>query len=226
MFGCVWTFLYLCNTNMEQRYNTSININPLREFCEQHGEVIDYRKGERMECEGEPARWFAFVEKGCFKYVTRGISDGQEHITWFSFEGELVGDYPNLLYNTPAKLTIEAMTPCRVLRTSGENLRQFFSQSAETMELHNLISDHILTQFQARYLDFYRTTSRERYELLLHRCPGIVNDLPLNALASFLNITPKTLSMLRRDITFGGSAYPPHEILYPSKDFCFDSHIL
>ena len=63
------------------------------------------------------------------------------------------------------------------------------------------------------YLDLHRTTARKRYDLLMRRCPGIVNELPLNVIASFLrstlvallakNITPKTISMLRRDITYG-----------------------
>ena len=58
-------------------------------------------------------------------------------------------------------------------------------------------------KFSNDRLDLHRTTPRERYDLLMQRCPGIVNELPLNAIASFLNITPKTISMLRRDITFG-----------------------
>ena len=215
---------------MEQRYNTSYpnaNFQRLRDFIEQHGEVVDYSKGEQLESEGAPAQWFAFVEKGCFKYVARGISDGHEHIAWFSLSGEFVCCYPNLLYGQTALFTIEAMTPCRVVRVSGERLKQFLSQSVENMELHVSLSDHILSQFQARYIDFYRTTPRERYEMLLQRCAGIVNDLPLNAIASFLNITPKTLSMFRRDITFGeGDAYPPLETLYLSKDFDLDNHIL
>ena len=81
----------------------------LREFCEHEGEVVSYQKGERMECEGESANWFGFVTEGCFKYTTNGINDGKEHITWFSFEGEYVGDYPNCLDGRPAQTTIEAM---------------------------------------------------------------------------------------------------------------------
>lgn len=190
---------------MEQRYSTSFHDTSfmrLRDFCNRHGEIVNYRKGEQMETEGDPAQWFAFVEKGCFKYVTRGISDNREHIVWFSFFGEFVGNYPDLLYGHPSRLTIEAMMPSRVVRVSGEKLKQFFGQNSKTMELHNTLSDHVLTQFQSRYIDFYRTNPRERYELLLQRCPGIVNDLPLNAIASFLHITPKTLSMIRHGITY------------------------
>lgn len=106
---------------MEQKFSThdhGINLHLLRQFCEREGVAVDYQKGDRLACEGQPARWFGFVAKGCFKYVVRDFSSGKEHITWFSFEGEFVGDYPN-------------------------------------------------------------------------------------AIASFLNITPKTISMIRRGITFG-----------------------
>ena len=44
----------------------------------------------------------------------------REHITWFSFEGEFAGDYPNCLDGGPALTTIEAMVPTRIIRVSGE----------------------------------------------------------------------------------------------------------
>ena len=53
----------------------------LREFCEREGKEVTYRKGDQLEREGAPARWFGFVTEGCFKYVTYGISDDREHIT-------------------------------------------------------------------------------------------------------------------------------------------------
>ena len=68
---------------MEEKYQStehSIDLGRLHDFIRQHGEAVDYRRGERLETEGEPARWLAFVERGQFKYVVRGISDGREHI--------------------------------------------------------------------------------------------------------------------------------------------------
>ena len=188
---------------MEQKFgNNSIDLQVLRDYCKQEGCMVEYRKGEQMEQEGEPSRWFGFVEEGCFKYVTRGISDGKEHITWFSFEGEFVGNYPCCLNSSPALTTVEAMTPCRVLRVSGKQLHQLFRQNMEMMELRGIIGEHLLSQCRARYLDFHRATARERYELLLNRCPGIVQYLPLHAISSFLCITPQMLSKIRKNITF------------------------
>ena len=77
------------------------------------------------------------------------------------------------------------MMPSRVLRVTGEQLKEFFSQDMETMKLRALIAEHILLQFRSRYLDLHCTSPRERYDLLLQRCPA-----------------PNYLSTIRKDITF------------------------
>ena len=126
---------------MEQKFGkNSIDIEALREFCEREGKMVEYRKGDQLEREGDPARWFGFVTEGCFKYVTYGISDDREHITWFSFAGEFVGDYPACLDGRPSQTTIKAMMPSRMLRVSGEQLMDFFRQDAEKMELRSCLA--------------------------------------------------------------------------------------
>ena len=188
---------------MEQKFGkNSIDIEALREFCEREGKMVEYRKGEQLEREGDPARWFGFVAEGCFKYVTHGISDDKEHITWFSFEGEFAGDYPACLDGGPALTTIEAMVPTRIIRVSGEQLVKRFSQDKKSMDLRCLVAEHLLSQARARYTDLHRATPLERYELLLRRCPGIARHLPLNAIASFLCVTPQQLSRIRKTVTF------------------------
>ncbi len=212
---------------MEQKFsNNSIDLQVLLDFCKREGKMVEYRKGDQMEREGDPARWFGFVTEGCFKYVNHGISDDKapikrepssslgmaereearpkvkEHITWFSFEGEFAGDYPNCLDGRPSQTTIKAMMPSRLLRVSGEQLMDFFRQDAEKMELRSVIAEHLLCQARACYLDLHRATARERYELLLQRCPGIVEHLALQDLASFLCVTPQQLSRIRKAVTF------------------------
>ena len=188
---------------MEYKFEKNkIDVQALREFCEREGKAVTYRKGDQMERESDSARWFGFVTEGCFKYVTHGISDDREHITWFSFEGEFAGEYPSCLDGRPAQTTIEAMLPSRIFRVSGEQLLQWFRDNSETMELRSIIAEHLLIQARRSYLNFHRTTARERYESLLQRCPGIVQHLALQDLASFLCVTPNYLSTIRKDITF------------------------
>ena len=99
---------------MEHKFRKSdngIDLQALLDFCKKEGKMVEYRKGEQLEREGDPARWFGFVESGCFKFITRGISDGRDHLTWFSFEGEFVADYPCVLSGQTSQATIEAMMP-------------------------------------------------------------------------------------------------------------------
>ena len=187
---------------MEYKFEKNkMDLQVLRAFCEREGEAVEFRKGDQLEREGDLARCFAFVTNGCFKYVNHS-SDDKEHITWFSFEGEFAGDYPACLDGRPSQTTIEAMMPSRVLRVTGQQMEQFFDQDMDTMKLRAVIAEHILLQFRSRYLDLHCATPRERYEQLLRRCPGIVQHLPLAAIASFLNVTPQMLSKIRKDITF------------------------
>ena len=177
---------------MEQKFGkNSIDIEALREFCEREGKEVTYRKGDQLERER-------------LRVGDRRSGIDREHITWFSFEGEFAGDYPACLDGRPSQTTIKAMMPSRMLRVSGEQLMDFFRQDAEKMELRSVIAEHLLSQARACYLNLHRATARERYELLLQRCPGIVEYLDLQDIASFLNVHPNTVSKIRRDITFGG----------------------
>ena len=176
---------------MEQKFGkNSIDIKALREFCEREGKMVEYRKGDQLERER--------LRVGDHR---SGID--REHITWFSFEGEFAGDYPACLDGRPSQTTIKAMMPSRMLRVSGEQLVDFFRQDAEKMELRSICAEHVLRQRNQCYIDLHRATARERYELLLQRCPGIVEHLALQDLASFLCITPQMLSKIRKEISFG-----------------------
>ena len=85
-FCCILTkHLVPTSSLLEMRWRLSsiclFSSATLREFCKREGEAVTYRKGDQLEREGDPARWFAFVTEGCFKYVTHDISDDREHIT-------------------------------------------------------------------------------------------------------------------------------------------------
>ena len=75
------------------------------------------------------------------------------------------------------------------------------------MKLRAVIGEHILSQYQARYLDFHCTTPRERYEMLLQRCPGIMELLDLQDIASFLNVHPNTVIARHRFVFERPSQY-------------------
>ena len=55
-------------------YKEGLDLEFLQEYCMEHRELRTFERGETLEDAGEPAQWVAFMERGCFKYVTRSYS--------------------------------------------------------------------------------------------------------------------------------------------------------
>ena len=107
------------------------------------------------------------------------MSDDKAHITWFSFEGEFVCDYPTFLYGRPSQATIEAMMPSRVLRVTGQQLEQFFNQNMETMKLRAMIDEHILSQFRSTRSFLTHPTLQRKAQQIFDEQANMDSTLPL-----------------------------------------------
>ena len=191
----------------QQHFNTykeGLDLEFLRQYCEEHGEMRTMERGETLEDVGEPAQWVAFVERGCFKYMVHNNEEGKDYCTGFAFEGEFVADFPNCLDGNASEVTIEADMPCQLRIISGAELQRLFDSDPKMMLVNVKILKNLFKMVYARDLDHYRYTARSRYHRLLERCPNIVQQLSLKDIASFLNITPVYLSKIRKEITFGG----------------------
>lgn len=183
-------------------YIKGLDLSRLKEYCVNHGRLTQYATGDYFIKEGEKARFIGFVDSGYFNYKVHNFSEGKEYITGFAFEGEFVGDYPNCLSSKTSEVTIVAGTSCKVFQLAGEELRKLLD-SDDMRELKQAISDHLFSQVYTQYLDTYRMTTRGRYKRLLLRCPEIVQSINLKEIASYLKVTPTTISNIRREITFG-----------------------
>ena len=183
-------------------YINGLDLSALKAYCIHHGRLMQYAKGDYFIKAGEESRYIGFVERGYFNYKVINPSEGKEYITGFAFEGEFVGDYPNCLSGNTSEVTIVAGTSCKVFHLAGEELRKLLN-SDSMGSLKQDISDHLFSQVYTQYLDTYRMTTRERYKRLLLRCPEIVQSINLKDIASYLKVTPTTISNIRRKITFG-----------------------
>ena len=183
-------------------YIDGLDLSALKEHCVRHGRLTQYAKGDYFVKAGEESHYIAYVECGYFNYKVHNFTDGKDYITGFSFEGEFVGDYPNCLSNKTSEVIIVAGTSCKVYQLAGEELCKLLD-SDDMRDLKLSISDNLFSQVYTQYLDTYRMTTRERYKRLLLRCPEIVQSITLKDIASYLKVTPTTISNIRREITFG-----------------------
>ena len=164
-------------------YKEGLDLEFLREYCMEHGEVRTLLRGETLEEVGEPAQWVALVEKGCFKYMVHNDEEGKDYCTGFAFEGEFVGDYPSCLSGKISEVTIMAVTSCKVFQIPGKEFCILLYYD-NMKDLKQVISDQLYSQVYTQYIDTYRMTTRKRYKCLLLRCPEIVQSISLKDIGS------------------------------------------
>ena len=137
----------------------------------------EYPKGAIALNEGEVAHEIVFVGKGMLRqYYYKNGKDVTEH---FSYEGCIVMCIESFLKQVPTKLIVE-----------NWEINMFYQKILE----YSLI----VSQIKA---DSWRFESaRERYNLLLETHPEIIKRAPLAHIASYLLMTPETLSRVRSGV--------------------------
>ncbi len=191
------------DTRYFNSYKAGLDLEFLYQYCMEYGKRRTLQRGEILEKAGEPAQWIGYVEKGCFKYIVHNEEEDKDYITGFVFEGEFVADYPYCLQGDLSEVTIEADMPCEICLIKGAELQHLYDERIEALHIGMQLMQNLFKMVYSRNLDHYRYSVRERYKMLLQRCPDIVQQLSLKDIASFLNITPIYLSKIRKEITFG-----------------------
>ena len=175
-----------------------VNLAPLAECCREHGSIVYYAKGERMVQEGNVCRFIGVVRSGYFRY-TSIASKGDECVTGFSFEGEVVTDYVrSFLYNQPALTSIVAGCDAEVVQLPISKARPYMLRCNPAFISET--SSILLQEAYRRYLSIHTLTPQERYKELCSRFHDDISMIPYNELASYLSVSRRQFQRIRESL--------------------------
>lgn len=163
------------------------------------GKVKTMKKGEYFVRQNDSSIYAGYVESGTLRY-TRIDTNGKEHIVCYSFPTEFVCDYPSLISQSPAMVSIQAMDDCIVYIIHRNEITSYWETDMTTQRLGRYIAEAMMNDFYQRLLGFYCDTAEQRYVALLERCPHLPQSISLKEIASFLGVTPETVSHIRRKL--------------------------
>ena len=89
---------------------------------------------------------------------------------------------------------------CTINVIKGTTIQAMYEEDPNLMNIGKEIGEGLFMQTYSRFLNFYRTDASTRYKQLLQRCPSIVMRLPLQEIASYLRVTPTTVSKIRKEL--------------------------
>ena len=154
-----------------------------------------YAKGEMILKEGEICRQFLYIDKGLVRQFY--FKHGKEVTEHLGQEQTIVMCIESLFKEEPTKLQVEASEPTTVYALPKADLERVAMHNVNIQILYRKILEEslIISQIHADLVRF--ETAQDRYKKLCKLCPQVVLRAPLVYIASYLQMTPETLSRVR-----------------------------
>jgi CRP-like cAMP-binding protein len=151
--------------------------------------------------EGDVCRELAFVEKGAL-YSYTVDSKGNQHVIRFAFEGWWMANLQSFFTGNSTTLNIEVLEDSELLMLDRKNHAKLLDDIPAYERYHRIIVQNAYVALQQRAENALGLTAEEKYRRLIEQNPEFMNRVPLNLVASYLGMSPETLSRVRSN--FGG----------------------
>ena len=154
------------------------------------------KKKQYLLQEGDTSRNEYFVNKGCLRAYSID-EKGQEHIVQFAIEDWWIGDMYSFLTQTPARLTIDALEDSELFCLDSSSVENLFNKVPKFERFFRMLVQNAFIAGQRRIIESMSLTADDRYCRFIENYPLMEQRLPLKQIASFLGITPESLSRIR-----------------------------
>jgi CRP/FNR family transcriptional regulator, anaerobic regulatory protein len=116
------------------------------------------------------------------------------------YENEFCGDYLSLLTQTATPIEIRALEKTEVVRIPFNRLIEFYQSQSELISerVGRMVAEYLYILKQNQLIDLQVLSAEERYNKLMERQKDVFRRTPLKHIASYLGITPESLSRIRK----------------------------
>lgn len=138
------------------------------------------------------------IRSGCARLW---YNNNREDITLqFFMPGQVVASFDSILHNIPSEFTLETILPTEVEVFEKRDIEAAFKQNAESRMLLAMQAFELASKYKNLFLSRIKDTPQQRYESLLREHPDIVAQIPQHYIATYLGVTPVSLSRIRARI--------------------------
>jgi len=157
------------------------------------------KRNEFLLQAGEVCRHFAFVTKGCLRLYY--IDDkSKEHIVQFAPENWWISDMDSFTNGIPSNYFIEALEASEVLLIDQQSLTKLYNKVPVVAIFFQSLLQNRQSATQKRIISSMSEPAEEQYLAFLKTYPSLAVRVPQHMIASYLGITPESLSRIRKQV--------------------------
>ncbi|MGE5313697.1 MAG: Crp/Fnr family transcriptional regulator [Acidobacteriota bacterium] len=171
-----------------------------REFCTRLFVPKSVRRKQYLAQIGDPCRSMFFVTKGALRSYTLD-EKGEEHIVQFAIEDWWITDLYSFLTGEPSSTMIDAIEDSELLAIDHPSYELLLERIPKFERYYRLLLQGHFIATHRRLAYTIGTTAEARYAEFLREHSPIAQRVPQHMIASFLGITPETLSRIRKQMT-------------------------
>ena len=160
-------------------------------------DITDYAKGARLENQGNSSMHQYFILDGILKRVVSNPT-GKEMILRFAAETEIDTSYAAWRLKTPIPYSIRAVTRVRTARLSMEEWAAFMARHPAVKSQFEFEVMKLMSEVMAHTITLHLLDAPGRVARFMRKHAALFDRLPKKELASYLNLSPETLSRLKR----------------------------
>lgn len=154
------------------------------------------KKGDYFVKAGKPCNKLSFIRSGLLRIF--GTTEDKEITQWISSKGFFVTDLSGLVFENPARRTIQALTDTELFTIHRDDYQNIGKVIPQWSELEKRFLAKCFIMMEDRIFSHLSLTAEERYNLFFEHNKELFNQVPLQYLASMLGMTPETFSRIRK----------------------------
>lgn len=164
----------------------------------QYIHIESYKKGDHLLREGDVTAKSYSIISGCVRQYY--LVDGDEKTTFFYTEGQSIFSPNNISERIPAKYYLSCVEYTTVSIITLENQNEMYKRFPVLESMSRQALNEELNNYQEMLSTYITTSPEERYLNLLKFRPELLKRVPQYQLASYLGVTPESLSRIRKRI--------------------------
>ncbi|GAB3641316.1 Crp/Fnr family transcriptional regulator [Spirosoma arcticum] len=160
------------------------------------------RRRQHLLEAGETCDFMAFISQGLLRSFTTDERGG-EHVLQLAPEEFWIGDLYSFLTHQPSQYTLEALEDSNVVLITYDNLETLYARVPAFERFFRLLIQNGYITAQQRLMSTISSLAQERYQEMVRRYPSLEQRVAQHQIASYLGITPESLSRIKKTLYEG-----------------------